>query len=65
LISDIKTKTGNAYHENNIYCTFDLSKSVSHFQEKVTKILELTNIPEWNGQTFKLREKEIRESALI
>ena len=51
--------------KNNIYCTFDLSKSVSHFQEKVTKILELTNIPEWNGQTFKLREKEIRESALI
>jgi hypothetical protein len=51
--------------KNNIYCTFDLSKSVSHFQEKVTKVLELTNIPEWNGQTFKLREKEIRESALI
>lgn len=45
--------------KNNIYCTFDLSKSVSHFQEKVTKILELTNIPEWNGQTFKLREKKL------
>jgi hypothetical protein len=23
------------------------------------------NIPKWNGQTFKLREKEIRQSALI
>ncbi len=51
--------------EDGIYCTFDLSKSLEHFQEKVTKILELTNIPEWNRQTFKLREKEIRESALI
>ncbi|WP_236104228.1 ISLre2 family transposase, partial [Sphaerospermopsis reniformis] len=35
------------------------------FQEKVTKLLEISNITEWNGQTFKAREENIREAALI
>jgi hypothetical protein len=47
------------------YSTFDLSKSLEHFQEKVTKLLELTNIPEFDGQALKVREGKIRESALI
>ncbi|RCJ21441.1 hypothetical protein A6770_30400 [Nostoc minutum NIES-26] len=51
--------------KNNIYSTLDLSKSLSHFQEKVTKLLELTNISEFDGILLKLREGEIRESALI
>jgi hypothetical protein len=51
--------------KNNIYSTFDLSKSIEHFQEKVTKLLELTNISEFDGQILKVREGEIREGALI
>ncbi|MCV3213056.1 ISLre2 family transposase [Plectonema radiosum NIES-515] len=51
--------------KNNIYSTFDLSKSLSDFQENVTKILELTNISEWDGQILKVRENKIREYALI
>jgi len=48
-----------------IYSNLDLTKSLSDFQEKVTKLLEITNIKEWNGQTFKAHEEKIRESALI
>ena len=51
--------------KNNIYCTWDFSKSLSHFQEKVTKLLESTNISEFDGILLKLREGEIRESALV
>jgi hypothetical protein len=51
--------------KNHIYSTFDLSKSLEHFQEKVTKLLEVTNIPDFDGVLLKLREGEIRESALI
>jgi hypothetical protein len=51
--------------KNSIYSTFDLSKSLEQFQEKVTKLLELTNISEWDGRFFKEREEKIRESALI
>jgi hypothetical protein len=51
--------------KNNIYSTFDLSKSLEQFQEKVTKLLELTNIPEFDVRVFKSREEKIRESALV
>lgn len=51
--------------KNNIYPTLDFSKSLLHFQEKVTKLLELTNISEFDGLILKLREDKIRESALI
>lgn len=51
--------------KNNIYSTLDFSKSLLHFQEKVTKLLELTNISEFDGLILKLREDKIRESALI
>ncbi|AUB34890.1 Transposase [Nostoc flagelliforme CCNUN1] len=51
--------------KNHIYSTFDLSKSLEHFQEKVTKLLELTNISEWDGHVFREREKKIREIALV
>ncbi len=48
----------------NIHSGLDLSKSLSEFKEKVTKLLEITNISEWSGQTFKDREEEIRKTAL-
>ena len=51
--------------KNNICSTFDISKYLSHFQEKVTKLLELTDISEFDGQVLKIREEEIRKSALI
>lgn len=65
LISDIKTKQGMPTMKNNIYSTLNLSKSLEQFQEKVTKLLELTNIPEFDVQVFKFREEKIRESALV
>ncbi len=51
--------------QNNVYSTFDLSKSLSNFPEKVTKVLESTKISEFDGRIFKLHEEEIRESALV
>nr|AYN62340.1 transposase [Heteroscytonema crispum UCFS15] len=51
--------------KNHIYSTFKLSKSLSQFQEKVTKLLELTNISDFDVQGFKFREEKIRESALV
>jgi hypothetical protein len=51
--------------KNHIYSGFDLSKSLEHFQEKVTKLLELRNISEWDGRVFREREQEIREISLI
>lgn len=51
--------------KNHIYSNFDLSKSLEHFQEKVTKLLEVIDIPYFDGQVLKAREEKIRESALI
>ena len=48
----------------NIHSSLDLSKSLSNFKEKVTKLLEIKNISEWSAQTFKKREEEIRNTAL-
>ncbi len=48
----------------NIHSSLDLSKLLSEFKEKVTKFLEITNVSEWSGQTFKNREEEIRKTAL-
>lgn len=50
--------------KNSIYSSFDLSKSLENFQEKVTKLLELTNISEWDGRIFREREQKIRDLAL-
>ncbi|MDP5338514.1 MAG: ISLre2 family transposase [Nodularia sp. (in: cyanobacteria)] len=50
--------------KNSIYSSFDLNKSLEQFQEKVTKLLELTNISELDGRVFKEREEKIREFAL-
>ena len=47
-----------------IYSSLDLSKSLSDFKEKVTKLLEIKNLSEWSAQTFKALEGEIRNTAL-
>ena len=65
LMLDIKTKTGMPTMKNNICSTFDISKYLSQFQEKVSKLLELTDISEFDGQVLKVREEKIRKSALI
>ena len=65
LISNIKTKTGMPTMKNNICSIFDISKFLSQFQEKVTKLLELTNISEFDGKVLKGREQTIRKYALI
>ena len=36
--------------KKNIHANLDLTKSLSDFQETVTKLLELTNVKEWDGQ---------------
>ena len=51
--------------EKNIYANLDLTKSLSDFQENVTKLLELTDVKEWDGRIIKFREQQIREAALI
>ncbi|MBH8578229.1 ISLre2 family transposase [Nostocaceae cyanobacterium CENA369] len=47
-----------------IYSSLDLSKSLSDFKEKVTKLLETKNLSKWSAQTFKALEAEIRNTAL-
>jgi hypothetical protein len=42
-----------------------IAKSLKDFEVQVTKLLELTNISEWNGQVFKEREQKIRDAAII
>jgi hypothetical protein len=49
----------------NIYANLDLTKSLSDFQENVTKLLEITDVKEWDGRILKFREQQIREVALI
>ena len=51
--------------KKNIYANLDLTKSLSDFQETVMKLLELTDVKEWDGQIIKFREQRIREAALI
>jgi len=43
--------------KKNIHANLDLTKSLSDFQENVTKLLELTDIKEWDGQIIKFREQ--------
>lgn len=38
---------------------------MSNFQTQVTKLLELTNVREWDGRVIKEREQKIREAALV
>ena len=50
---------------NKIYATLDLSKSLEEFKDKVTKILELTDVENWDGVEIKNKEEEIRDIALV
>ncbi len=49
----------------NICATLDLDKSVKTFELNITKLLEFSNITEWDGKKLKEREEEIREQALV
>lgn len=49
----------------NISATLDWNKSVKTFQSNVTKLLDFSNITEWDGKKLKEREEEIRKQALI
>ncbi|MEH2105913.1 hypothetical protein [Nostoc sp.] len=49
----------------NISATLDLNKSVKSFHSQVAKLLEFTNITEWNGKKLREREEQIREQAII
>ncbi len=49
----------------NIYSSLDSTKCLKDFQEQVTKLLGINNIPEWNRQTFNAHQEKIREAASI
>lgn len=51
--------------EKNIDANLDLSKSLSDFKVQVTKLLELTDVGEWDGRIVKEKEQKIREAALV
>jgi hypothetical protein len=51
--------------EKNIYANLDLIKSLSDFKDNVRKLLELTDVREWDGRVLKEREEKIRNAALI
>lgn len=51
--------------KKNTCATLDLKKSLDTFQSHVTKLLDFTNLTEWDGKKFKEREEEIRNQALI
>jgi len=53
------------FMEKNIYATLDLTKLLEDFKDNVTKLLEFTNIKEWDGRVLKEREEKIRDAALI
>jgi hypothetical protein len=50
---------------NKIYATLDLNKSLEEFKDNVTKILELTDVENWDGVKIKNKEEEIRDIALV
>jgi hypothetical protein len=51
--------------KQNIQANLDLTKSLSDFQKTVMKLIELTDVKEWDGRIIKAREQQIREVALI
>ena len=51
--------------EKYIYANFNLNLSLLDFQGDITKLLDLTNIEEWDGEVIKEREEKIRQAALV
>ena len=45
---------------NEIYATLDLNKSLKELKDNVTKILELTDVENWDGVNIKDKEERIR-----
>ena len=48
--------TGYLPFRYKIYATLDLNKSLEEFKENVTKILELTDVENWDGVKIKNKE---------
>jgi hypothetical protein len=44
---------------------FNLNQSLKDFQIKITGLLQLNNVIEWDGTIIKNREEKIREAALV
>ncbi len=51
--------------EKNIYATLDLTKSLKDFEVQVTKLLELTNVREWDGRILKRVNKKLEAQRLL
>ncbi|BCL39760.1 hypothetical protein NSMS1_62070 (plasmid) [Nostoc sp. MS1] len=64
-LSNLSRVLTSTFYGKNISATLDLNKSVKSFHLQVTKLLEFTNITEWDGKKLREREKEIREQAMI
>ena len=47
------------------FANFNLNQSIHNFQVKITELLQLNNLAQWNGITLLEREEKIREAALI
>ncbi len=50
---------------SKIFANFNLNQSVEDFQVKITELVKLNNVTEWDGTVIKEREEKIREAALI
>jgi len=49
--------------KRNNFATLNLSESLDNFKETVTKVLELSEVENWDGKTFLQKEQKIREAA--
>jgi hypothetical protein len=48
-----------------IKASLNLAESISEFQSRVKKLLEIVEVSKWDGNTVREREEKIREAALI
>jgi hypothetical protein len=51
--------------KRNNFATLNLTESLDNFKETVTKVLELSEVENWDGKTFLQKEQKIREAGLI
>lgn len=48
-----------------IAATLNLTQALEDFHNSVVKLLEITELDQWNGESLRQREAKIREAALI
>ncbi|MDJ0773509.1 MAG: ISLre2 family transposase [Mastigocoleus sp. MO_167.B18] len=49
----------------NKFATLNITESINNFQTIVKRILEISDIENWDGKTFLEKEQKIREEALV